>query len=226
MFSNAAQAAAGFLPSLPNLFGFQVQNFLLVLQEPSWQWWMKVLAPWLGPLLSTIGSIYVAWNVFSWQKKRDREQWARDHRKAEWRELLADLATVRRDFFRPYVNEDIAYSFVANLDELKHRLNNVASSAIFIAEVVNEKGLRSRLDMFLVELSKTAERISLVSVQKSPFREERLEGAYRSIFSVYDKIVNRTRAIAEEDLGVKKRNTNPNAFLNPEYLDTFDTSDS
>src|ERR1700689_3389949 len=56
--------------------------------EQAWKWGLGALAPWVGPILSTAGSIYVAWRVFRWQGKKDREQWLLDQKKAEWRELL------------------------------------------------------------------------------------------------------------------------------------------
>jgi hypothetical protein len=62
-------------------------------QEP-WKWWFGALAPWIGPLLSGVVSIYVAWKVFHWQGKKDRAQWVLDQKKAEWSALLRGVANV------------------------------------------------------------------------------------------------------------------------------------
>src|ERR1039457_70308 len=62
-------------------------------QEP-WKWWFSALAPWIGPLLSGVVSIYVAWKVFHWQGKKDRAQWVLDQKKAEWSALLRGVANV------------------------------------------------------------------------------------------------------------------------------------
>ena len=56
--------------------------------EPEWKWWLSALAPWVGPLLSGAVTIYIAWRVFNWQGEKDRKQWIRDQKKAEWVELL------------------------------------------------------------------------------------------------------------------------------------------
>jgi len=76
------------------VFVDQVQQAPMVAQcvqpapEPEWKWWLGALAPWVGPLLSGLVSIYIAWRVFRWQGKKDRAQWLLDQKKAEWRELL------------------------------------------------------------------------------------------------------------------------------------------
>jgi hypothetical protein len=56
--------------------------------EPEWKWWLGALAPWVGPILSTAGSIYVAWRVFRWQGKKDRAHWLLDQKKAAWSQLM------------------------------------------------------------------------------------------------------------------------------------------
>ena len=62
--------------------------------SPEWRWWFGALAPWVGPLLSGVVSIYVAWKVFRWQGNKDRKQWVRDQKKAEWNLLLRSVASV------------------------------------------------------------------------------------------------------------------------------------
>jgi hypothetical protein len=64
---------------------------------PDWKWWVSALAPWIGPLLSGMVSIYVAWRVFRWQGEKEHNSWVRDQKKAEYRELvdlLYDAITV------------------------------------------------------------------------------------------------------------------------------------
>jgi hypothetical protein len=71
-----------------------VVNCAQVVPEPQWKWWVSALAPWVGPLLSGMVSIYVAWRVFGWQNKKDRKQWILDQKKAEWKELISEIAKI------------------------------------------------------------------------------------------------------------------------------------
>ena len=88
--------------SIAALFVDQLTQAPVVVQcaqaapEPEWKWWLGVLAPWIGPLLSGVVSIYVAWRVFHWQGKKDREQWLRDQKRVEWRELLDKVSAVSK----------------------------------------------------------------------------------------------------------------------------------
>lgn len=68
--------------------------------EPEWRFWVTALAPWIGPLMSGVVSIYVAWKVFRWQGKKEHEQWIRDQKKAEWRELLDVVSSSQTDLVR------------------------------------------------------------------------------------------------------------------------------
>jgi hypothetical protein len=65
-----------------------------IASDVQWKWWLTSLAPWVGPLLSCVVSIYVAWKVFRWQAEKDRKQWIRDQSKAEWKELLVKIAEI------------------------------------------------------------------------------------------------------------------------------------
>lgn len=65
--------------------------------KPEWKWWFGALAPWVGPLLSCVVSIYVAWKVFRWQGGKDRRQWIRDQKMAEWKELITYIAEIQKD---------------------------------------------------------------------------------------------------------------------------------
>jgi hypothetical protein len=56
--------------------------------QPEWKFWVTALSPWVGPLLSGVVSIYVAWRVFRWQSGKDRNHWYQDGLLAEWRELV------------------------------------------------------------------------------------------------------------------------------------------
>jgi hypothetical protein len=87
--------AMGFHVAMLAVFVEQTKQLPIVVQyaplipEPAWKWWLGALAPWVGPLLSCIVSIYVAKKVFRWQSDKDRTQWVLDQKKLEWNQLLS-----------------------------------------------------------------------------------------------------------------------------------------
>jgi hypothetical protein len=99
--------------------------------EQTWKWWFGALAPWVGPILSTIGSIYVAWRVFRWQGKKDREQWLLDQKKAEWRELLDAIHVNEPHIVRLGLPQEPT---LENVDMVKwvHKVTHLFQSRLFI----------------------------------------------------------------------------------------------
>jgi hypothetical protein len=107
-------------------------------QEPGWKWWLSSLAPWVGPLLSGIVSIYVAWRVFHWQGEKDRQQWIRDQKKAEWKDLLEKTAQVDGVFQRAE-SPNKCKSMKIIMEELptaRLELRKCWSRCLFIADII------------------------------------------------------------------------------------------
>jgi hypothetical protein len=104
---------------------------------PDWKWWVSALAPWIGPLLSGVVSIYVAWRVFRWQGEKEQNSWVRDQKKAEYRELvdiLYDAITVvirERPGLAPPKDTQL-------LDNAIQKLARVFEDRIFIAKRLRE----------------------------------------------------------------------------------------
>jgi hypothetical protein len=96
MIIHAASIAAFFVDQVTQA-PVQVQCVQQAAPSPEWKWWMSALAPWVGPLLSGVVSIYVAWKVFHWQGEKDRKQWIRDQRRAEWKDLLVKIAEIEHE---------------------------------------------------------------------------------------------------------------------------------
>jgi hypothetical protein len=102
MILHAASIAAFFVDQLAQA-PVQIQCVQQSTPSPEWRWWMGALALWVGPILSTAGSIYVAWRVFRWQSTKDKSQWLLENKKTEWRALL-ELAS-KVEHFMPSVGE-------------------------------------------------------------------------------------------------------------------------
>jgi hypothetical protein len=116
--------------SIATIFADQAQQAQCVVKciqsvpEPEWKWWIGALAPWIGPLLSGVVSIYVAWRVFRWQGEKDRNAWIRDQKKAEWRELFSAMMEVRKEFPQIY-EEKIVGDLASRWNEIEHRIDAI-----------------------------------------------------------------------------------------------------
>ena len=52
------------------------------------------LRDWVAPVLTSVGSLFVAWFLFNLQSWRDRKNWIRDQKMAEWKEIQLRIAAV------------------------------------------------------------------------------------------------------------------------------------
>jgi len=101
--------------------------------ETEWKWWLSALAPWVGPLMSGVVSIYVAWTVFRWQEHKDRTQWTRDQKKAEWSLLLRSVASVYQvtDLVIGW-NRKIADRIVSELEPALKEVSIARANCVFL----------------------------------------------------------------------------------------------
>lgn len=120
-----------------------VRDAVVMLQaakDPEWKWWLTFVASVLGPLLSTVGSIYVAWKVFSWQGSKDRAAWVRDQEKSEWSSVLASLTLVDMKLPHVFANLDWFTMTDGMLQDLRNVLPSMRN-ALFIAGTLEKRGV-------------------------------------------------------------------------------------
>jgi hypothetical protein len=119
----------------------QIQCVQQTAATPEWKWWMSALAPWIGPLLSGVVSIYVAWRVFHWQGEKDRKQWIRDQKMAEWRELLGKANEVHSVFLRAESPNPIVSmnTLMEDLPSARLGLKECWSRCLFVSDVLKTK---------------------------------------------------------------------------------------
>jgi hypothetical protein len=175
--------------------------------EPEWKWWLKLVADILGPLLSTAGSIYVAWRVFRWQGAKDHREWIRDQAKAEWSPILSSLTAA--DVKLPHVFPNIEWSSIS--DGMLQDLRNVLPAmrnAVFISEVLNNENL---IDGFTTFVSSAAEKIRAIQdstdtingfgngMEKIKQMNNR-ETRYRELYNEFHEQANKIRGIALQSL--------------------------
>lgn len=111
--------------------------------DTGFKWWLSSLAPWVGPLLSGVVSIYVAWKVFQWQGRKEREQWVRDQKKAAWKDILKGIAEVQR-----VVRAGEALNG-KNIDAIRTQLEDILHEiSVVIAQSVLLEGFRIEGDRY------------------------------------------------------------------------------
>ena len=139
------------------LFADQVQQAPIVIQsvqatpESEWKWWLKLIAEILGPLLSTAGSIYVAWRVFHWQGRKDREQWARDQKREEWKHLIQLTAEYEQVMPLGQPGSSTVEAVRHKVLPLCDRIGQLTSEALFIAPTLSAAEIRLRLSQIMQE---------------------------------------------------------------------------
>ena len=141
--------------------------------EPEWRWWFGALAPWVGPLLSGVVSIYVAWRVFHWQGERDRKQWIRDQKKAEWSRLLESVANLYR--IMPIENKmsrEIADSLKNELKPAIRALRVALANCIFLEEFRHNSEKWKKITDFIKSADITSNKVSLRLEQRDITREK------------------------------------------------------
>ena len=154
--------------SIAALFADQAKQARCIVQcvsespEPPWKWWMGALAPWIGPLLSGVVSIYVAWRVFHWQGEKDRWQWIRDQKKVEWSALLRGVANVFHITNFTTLNGwngKIANRIATELEQALEEISIACANCIFLANFRQNKEGEKKINEFLKNTKLQAQRL-------------------------------------------------------------------
>lgn len=176
--------------------------------EP-WKWWFGALAPWIGPLLSGVVSIYVAWRVFHWQGKKDREQWILDQKLEEWRELISVVASVE-DSIPVLIDEKL------DLDVLTQAILRVIPylrNRLFIYKDLQEIEFRKAwielLKFALSDLSNAKSHLDAARIRSATnMADSDIESAYRELKAAkveirdqYGKLQERLQQTSQKCLG-------------------------
>lgn len=192
--------------------------------EPEWKLWMGALAPWIGPFLSGVVSIYVAWKVFHWQGEKDRKQWILDQKKAEWKELFSAITEIQKEFPPIYETESLtigkeekmAEELANKWKEIEYRIDVVAMMPfIFIAQKPVDIKFYEDWKDFKEKASDSASMPKLIKNHAlkqlyTSMRDSQTGPDYRDPQSVYcgivdecKRIVVKMRSHAETDLNIK-----------------------
>ena len=130
--------------------------------EPDWKWWLGALAPWVGPLLSGVVSLYVAWRLFRWQGEKDRKQWFRDQKKAEWSRLLEGAANINRIvYLGKTMTREIEEGLKNELKPAIRALSVALANCIFLEEFRPNSEKGKRITDFIKSAYITSNKISM-----------------------------------------------------------------
>jgi hypothetical protein len=135
--------------------------------EPEWRFWISALAPWIGPLISGMVSIYVAWKVFRWQGNKDHRQWILENKKSEWQELITLAAEIERHMPSVGIGGELIDAVKgSSLDRHLRQMTQATLRCVFAASVLGEQGIYVKL----VKLRQAKEKahIDIIAYEQSP----------------------------------------------------------
>ncbi len=112
-------------------------QILCVLQTPPDPWWEWLLQFCLSAV-PVAGGVWVAWMAFRWTKKKEHEQWIRDHKRAEWRELLDAAGDCQTDLWiasSPKGEDDDKQPAITNAKLKLQRIYLLLDDRVFIDQL-------------------------------------------------------------------------------------------
>jgi hypothetical protein len=222
MVLHAASAVAGVADQMMQA-PFVVQCVQAV-PEPKWKWWLTLFAAIFGTLLSTVGSIYVAWRVFRWQGVKDRRAWIRDQQRAEWSAILSGLTAVEIRMPHVFSNLDWPKLTGGVLQEMRNVIPAMRN-AIFVAEelektdliaafanFVSEAALKLKaiddLNHFISDPSGLTEVADIAALNKVKIHKmEKRSAVYTELHDDFHELSDRIRKIARADLNLATENS-------------------
>jgi hypothetical protein len=162
-----------------------------------WKWWVSALAPWIGPLLAGVVSIYVAWRVFRWQGERDHNAWVRDQKTVEWKGLIQAVAEFEEIMPLGEVGSSAVDAVRSKVQPLCNRISHLVSQTLFVAPVLSDHGVQSEIYQLMRDAdcalgrieafpqSSLADKMALgTPVGNAMEIRERLQGLHAKLFSL------------------------------------------
>jgi hypothetical protein len=166
-------------------------------QDPLWS---RLLVTAIPSLLA----LGIAWMAFRWNSQKDKERWVLDQKKAEWKELFESLSGIFSDCFPLSMNEDAARKFINDIQYVRRRLAGVPMRFIFIAQVLNNERLQSKLNKLIKIIEEEGELMQTILnyAHESGAIDGLLNEKYNSIVEAYNELVAIIREVAERDIKI------------------------
>jgi hypothetical protein len=180
------------IAAMAAFFVDQVQQAPVMVQcaQAAPEKWWRPLSQFAQTIIPVFGGVWIAWMAFRWNSEKERARWVLDQKKAEWREILeaikvcedflpltsTTLASRKREETPPEVMSD-AYQRTRRVQQLFY-------DRLFV----------DRIALGLV-LSKWNAVNQMIRAGENP---QGLEYT-----SAYIELVDFTRRVAREDLGVR-----------------------
>jgi hypothetical protein len=165
---------------------------------PEWKWWMGALAPWVGPLLSGVVSIYVAWRVFRWQGEKDQHRWTLDQKKADWRDILTVCNEVDEQYLPTYREDETLDALIERVRGLHSLVRSLSGKYVFISDTLNSEPLR--FNDYTQVIEQTVERLEALRFTKHA--NIRIPEEYNNLRSGFKGFMSRLGTSAQVDLGI------------------------
>jgi hypothetical protein len=130
------------------------------------------IATWIGPVISGLLSFFVAWMVFSRQSKKEREQWVRDQKKAEWSRLLEITGRMRIQMRFGSEDQIIRAEIIrTELQPQIRELEAALSCCVFIDRFDEDATGLSAITPFFLLTSKKIDKLNFLFLHSEDLKE-------------------------------------------------------
>lgn len=125
--------------------------------DPWWKWLFQFV---LG-IIPVAGGVWIAVWSFERNRKSEQEQWVRDQKRAEWRELLKCTAEIQRVLrMDSMTGGERAREIADKLKSAAHELSITSAGCVFLQDFFSDKERRNHFFSFLSQADQMSESIS------------------------------------------------------------------
>jgi len=165
MILHAASIVAHFIDQATQA-PVQIQCVQQTTPEPMLKWLLPTIVQTVVSLLSIFAGVGIAVRSFRANKKTEHEQWVRDQKKAEWKQLLEGVANINGIvYLGQTVSREIAERIKNELKPAIQALSMSPANCIFLKEFQinseNEKKITDFINSAYITSNKISTRLEL-----------------------------------------------------------------
>jgi hypothetical protein len=166
------------------------------------------------PSIFALGITWVAFRLNTgkeetqWKRNQQEshEQWLRDHKMAEWSELLNSLSKIKGSYFPIFKSEADVEKFLNEYVQIIDNLDAASISFLFIAQTLIESGFHEDLGHFMNTANISRKELQRELLEWAGGQNSKpidaIEKIYLEMTDEFYTLVRETRMCAERDLRI------------------------
>lgn len=190
----------------------QVQCMQQSSSDPWWKSLLPTIVQTALSLLSIGGGVGIAVWSFRRNRQTEHEQWIRDQRRAEWREILTVCDEIIRDCLPLWKQGDTIDSLIERVRMAQSRLYGLPTKFVFISDALNRSSLQ--LYDYVRGLDDALERMEALRFSKRA--EAHIAEEYKNVHSGFQALTGKIGTSAQLSLGILKEDKH-GLLINPEW---------